>query len=112
MCLLLCFTMGFACLELVAVSLLSCGAVEKIAAGLHCVVPFGHSLSSVVTLPSNARNYLPVVFFKCFKSHKITILAKESDSQDRGTTLKLCVLFTSPKSLVLPSKDNLIHIKS
>ncbi|KAM2349874.1 hypothetical protein ACFX1X_013329 [Malus domestica] len=53
-----------------------------------------------------------MVFFKCFKSNKITILAKESDLQDRGTTLKLCVLFTGPKSLVLPSKDNLMHIKS
>ncbi|KAM2234974.1 hypothetical protein ACFXTI_013174 [Malus domestica] len=30
-----------------------------------------------------------MVFFKCFKSSTITILAKEGNSQDRGTTLKL-----------------------
>ncbi|KAB2623661.1 hypothetical protein D8674_039667 [Pyrus ussuriensis x Pyrus communis] len=53
-----------------------------------------------------------MVFFKCFKSNTITILVKEGNSQDRGTTLKLCVPLTSPKALVLPTKDNSIHIKS
>lgn len=52
-----------------------------------------------------------MIFFKCFKSNTITILAKEGNSQDRGTTLKLCALLTSPKALVLPVKDNSIHIK-
>ncbi|RXH70549.1 hypothetical protein DVH24_013295 [Malus domestica] len=53
-----------------------------------------------------------MVFFKCFTSNTITILAKEGDSQDRGTTLKLCVLLIGPKTLVIPSKDNSMHIKS
>ena len=53
-----------------------------------------------------------MVFFQCFKSNTITILAKECDSQDRGTTLKLCALLTGPKVLVLPSKDNSMQIKS
>ncbi|RXH92652.1 hypothetical protein DVH24_033548 [Malus domestica] len=53
-----------------------------------------------------------MVFFKCFKNNTITILAKESDPQDMGTTLKLCVPLTGPKVLVLPAKDNLMHIKS
>ncbi|XP_068304251.1 3-epi-6-deoxocathasterone 23-monooxygenase CYP90D1-like [Pyrus communis] len=53
-----------------------------------------------------------MVFFKCFKSNTITILVKEGNSQDRGTTLKLCVPLTGPKVLVLPTKDNSIHIKS
>ena len=41
-----------------------------------------------------------MVFFKCFKSNTTTILVKEGDSQDKGTTLKLC------------AKDNSMHIKS
>ncbi|KAM1405246.1 hypothetical protein ACFX2F_000097 [Malus domestica] len=53
-----------------------------------------------------------MVFFKCFKSNTITILAKEGDSQDRGMTLKLYAPLTGPKALALPPKDNSIHIKS
>ncbi|KAB2626826.1 hypothetical protein D8674_020444 [Pyrus ussuriensis x Pyrus communis] len=53
-----------------------------------------------------------MVFFKCFKSNTITILAKESDSQDRGTTLKIYAPLTGPKTLALPTKDNSMHIKS
>ncbi|KAM1400975.1 hypothetical protein ACFX2I_027922 [Malus domestica] len=53
-----------------------------------------------------------MVFFKCFKSNTITILAKEGNSQDRKTTLKFCAPLTVPMALVLPAKDNLIHIKS
>ncbi|KAB2635771.1 hypothetical protein D8674_026305 [Pyrus ussuriensis x Pyrus communis] len=52
-----------------------------------------------------------MVFFKCFKSNTITILAKEDDSQDRGMTLKLCAQLTGPKALVLPVKDKSMHIK-
>ena len=51
-------------------------------------------------------------FFKCFKSNTITIFAKEGDSQDSGTTLKLYAPLTGPKALVLPAKDNSMHIKS
>ncbi|KAM1305603.1 hypothetical protein ACFX2F_023121 [Malus domestica] len=53
-----------------------------------------------------------MVFFKCFKSNTITILANEGDSQDRGTTLKLCVSLTGSKALTLHAKDNSMHIKS
>ncbi|RXH70585.1 hypothetical protein DVH24_013331 [Malus domestica] len=53
-----------------------------------------------------------MVFFKCFKSNTITILVREGDSQDKGTTLKLYAQLTGPKALVLPSKDNSMHIKS
>ncbi|KAM1325704.1 hypothetical protein PS2_046301 [Malus domestica] len=53
-----------------------------------------------------------MVFFNFFKSNTITILMKKGDSQDRGTTLKLCVPLTSPKSLFHPAKDNSMHIKS
>ncbi|KAM1236840.1 hypothetical protein ACFX1X_038327 [Malus domestica] len=53
-----------------------------------------------------------MVFFKCFMSNTITIIAKECDSHDRGTTLKLCVSLTGPKALVLPAKDSSMHIKS
>ena len=53
-----------------------------------------------------------MVFFKCFKSNTITILAKEGDSQDKGTTLKLCELLDGPKAIVLPAKDKSIYIKS
>ncbi|KAM1611363.1 hypothetical protein ACFX1Z_000150 [Malus domestica] len=53
-----------------------------------------------------------MVFFKCFKNNTITILAKESDSQDKGTTLKLCTPLTIPKALILPANDNSMHIKS
>ena len=42
-----------ACLELVVVRRFSsCGVVQKTAMGLHCVMPFGHSFPSVVTLRS------------------------------------------------------------
>ncbi|XP_068317086.1 uncharacterized protein [Pyrus communis] len=53
-----------------------------------------------------------MVFFKCFKSNTITILAKENDSQDRGTTLKIYAPLTGLKALALPTKDNSMHIKS
>ncbi|KAM1119574.1 hypothetical protein ACFX2B_043138 [Malus domestica] len=53
-----------------------------------------------------------MVFLKCFKSNTITILAKEGDSQDSGTTLKLYAPLTGPKALALPAKDNSMHIKS
>ncbi|KAM2634946.1 hypothetical protein EV1_025361 [Malus domestica] len=53
-----------------------------------------------------------MIFFKCFKSSTITILAKAGDSQDRGTTLKLYEPLTGPKALALPAKDNFTHIKS
>ncbi|RXH92654.1 hypothetical protein DVH24_033550 [Malus domestica] len=53
-----------------------------------------------------------MVFFKCFKNNTITILARENVPQDMGTTLKLYVPLTGPKALVLPAKDNLMHIKS
>ncbi|KAM2872280.1 hypothetical protein FF1_019817 [Malus domestica] len=53
-----------------------------------------------------------MVFLKCFKNNTITILAKEGDPQDSGTTLKLYVPLTGPKALVLPIKDNSMHIKS
>ncbi|KAB2625587.1 hypothetical protein D8674_017383 [Pyrus ussuriensis x Pyrus communis] len=53
-----------------------------------------------------------MVFFKCFKSNTITILAKEDDAQGKRTTLKLCALLTGPKALVLPVKDNSMYIKS
>ena len=53
-----------------------------------------------------------MVSFKCFKSNTITILAKEGDSQDRGTTLKLYAPLTGPRALVFPAKDNSMHIKS
>ncbi|KAM1159059.1 hypothetical protein ACFX15_031700 [Malus domestica] len=53
-----------------------------------------------------------MVFFKCFDSNTITILAKAGDSQDRGTTLKLYEPLTGPKALVVPAKDNSMHIKS
>ncbi|KAB2617407.1 hypothetical protein D8674_013276 [Pyrus ussuriensis x Pyrus communis] len=53
-----------------------------------------------------------MVFFKCLKSNTITILAKESDSQDRETLLKLCVPLISPKALVLLVKNKSMHIKS
>ncbi|KAM1624623.1 hypothetical protein ACFX2K_022785 [Malus domestica] len=52
-----------------------------------------------------------MVFFRCFKNNTITILAKEGELQDRGTTLKLYVQLTGLKALVLPAKDNLMHIK-
>ena len=52
-----------------------------------------------------------MVFFKYFERNIITILAKEGDFQDRGTTLKLCTSLTCPKALVLLAKDNLMHIK-
>ncbi|KAM1359912.1 hypothetical protein ACFX2F_046824 [Malus domestica] len=53
-----------------------------------------------------------MIFFKCFKSNTITILVKEGNSQDRGMILNLCVLLTGPKTLILPPKYNLMHIKS
>ncbi|KAB2611160.1 hypothetical protein D8674_019192 [Pyrus ussuriensis x Pyrus communis] len=53
-----------------------------------------------------------MVFFKCFKSNTIVILVKESDSQDRGTMLKIYTPLTGLKALVLPTKDNFMHIKS
>ncbi|KAM2977198.1 hypothetical protein FF2_014166 [Malus domestica] len=53
-----------------------------------------------------------MVFLKCFKNNTITILAKEGDPQDSGMTLKLYVPLTGPKALVLPIKDNSMHIKS
>ncbi|KAM2762613.1 hypothetical protein PS2_014318 [Malus domestica] len=53
-----------------------------------------------------------MVFFKCFKSNIITILTKDGDSQDKGTTLKLYVPLTGSKVLALPTKDNSTHIKS
>ncbi|KAM1606964.1 hypothetical protein ACFX1Z_027601 [Malus domestica] len=53
-----------------------------------------------------------MVFFKCFKSNTITILVKEGDSQDKGTTLKLYTSLTGPKVLALLAKDNSMHIKS
>ncbi|KAM2377597.1 hypothetical protein ACFX1X_044176 [Malus domestica] len=53
-----------------------------------------------------------MVFFKCFKSYTINILAKEGDLQDTGTMLKLCVPLTGHKVVVLPMKDNSMHIKS
>ena len=46
-----------------------------------------------------------MVFFKCFKGSTITILAKEGDSQDSGTTLKLYAPLTGPKALVLSAKS-------
>ena len=49
---------------------------------------------------------------KCFKNNTITILEKECDLQDKGTTLKFYGLFTGPKALVLPAKDNSMHIMS
>ena len=52
-----------------------------------------------------------MVFFKCFKSNTITILAKDGDSKDKGMTLKLCAPLTGPKALVLPMKDNSMHMK-
>ena len=42
----------------------------------------------------------------------ITILMKEGNLQDRGMTLKLYGSLTGPKELVLPAKDNSMHIKS
>ncbi|KAM1620886.1 hypothetical protein ACFXTN_017819 [Malus domestica] len=45
-----------------------------------------------------------MVFFKCFKSNTITILAKEGDSQDKGTTLKLYTPLTGPKVLAFSRK--------
>ena len=53
-----------------------------------------------------------MVFLKCFESNTITILAKEGDSQDRGTTLRLYASLTSPKALAFPARDNSMHIKS
>ncbi|KAM1161274.1 hypothetical protein ACFX2B_000391 [Malus domestica] len=53
-----------------------------------------------------------MVFLKCFKNNTITILVKEGDPQDSGTTLKLYAPLTGPKALVLPIKDNSMHIKS
>ncbi|RXH93519.1 hypothetical protein DVH24_014095 [Malus domestica] len=59
-------------------------------------------LSSVVTLPCSARNYLHSRYgvahgiFKCFKNNTITILGKEGDSRDKGTTLKLCAPLIGP----------------
>ncbi|KAM1454903.1 hypothetical protein ACFXTO_004344 [Malus domestica] len=52
-----------------------------------------------------------MVFFKCFESNTITILAKDGDPQDSGTTLKLYAPLTGPKALALPGKDNSMHIK-
>ncbi|KAM1128189.1 hypothetical protein ACFX2B_037664 [Malus domestica] len=40
-----------------------------------------------------------MVFFKCFRNNTITNLAKECDSQDEGTTLKLYPPLTGPKAL-------------
>ncbi|KAM1087966.1 hypothetical protein ACFX2B_013302 [Malus domestica] len=42
----------------------------------------------------------------------MTILVKEGDSQDEGTTLKLYAPLTGPKALTLLAKDNSMHIKS
>ncbi|KAM1381767.1 hypothetical protein PS2_033887 [Malus domestica] len=53
-----------------------------------------------------------MVFFKCFKSNTITILAKDGDSQDEGTTLKLYTPLTGSKALALLAKDNSMYIKS
>ncbi|KAM2187957.1 hypothetical protein FF1_029876 [Malus domestica] len=54
-----------------------------------------------------------MVLFKRFKSNISTILAKEGNSQDKGTTLKLYAPLTGPKALALPTKDNnSMHIKS
>ncbi|KAB2597520.1 hypothetical protein D8674_000440 [Pyrus ussuriensis x Pyrus communis] len=53
-----------------------------------------------------------MVFFKCFKSNTINILAMEGNSLDRGTTLKLCTSLTGSKELVLLAKDNSMYIKS
>ncbi|KAM1136539.1 hypothetical protein ACFX2B_034237 [Malus domestica] len=53
-----------------------------------------------------------MVFFKCFKSNTITILVKDGDLQDEGTTLKLYTPLTGPKALALLAKDNSMHIKS
>ncbi|KAM1266350.1 hypothetical protein ACFX2J_035927 [Malus domestica] len=53
-----------------------------------------------------------MIFFKCFKSNTKTILAKDGDSQDKGTTLKLYAPLTGPKALALLAKDNSMHIKS
>ncbi|KAM1329423.1 hypothetical protein EV1_013413 [Malus domestica] len=53
-----------------------------------------------------------MVFFKCFKNNTMTILVKEGDSQDEGTTLKLYAPLTGPKALTLLAKDNSMHIKS
>ncbi|KAM2630449.1 hypothetical protein TB1_029318 [Malus domestica] len=53
-----------------------------------------------------------MVFFKCFRNNTITILAKEGDSQDEGTTLKLYLPLTGPKALAFLVKNNSMHIKS
>ena len=53
-----------------------------------------------------------MVFFRCFKGGTLTVLAKDGDSQDSGTTLKFYAPLTGPKALVLPAKDNSMHIKS
>ncbi|KAM2604764.1 hypothetical protein TB2_033636 [Malus domestica] len=53
-----------------------------------------------------------MVFFKCFKSNTITILAKDGDSQDKGTTLKLYAPLTGLKVLAFLAKNNSMHIKS
>ncbi|RXH71446.1 hypothetical protein DVH24_018801 [Malus domestica] len=53
-----------------------------------------------------------LISHRCFKNNTITVLAKEGELQDRGTTLKLYVQLIGPKALVLPAKDNLMHIKS
>ncbi|KAM3007686.1 hypothetical protein FF2_031904 [Malus domestica] len=53
-----------------------------------------------------------MVFFKCFRNNTITFLAKEGDSQDEGTTLKLYPPLTGPKALAFLVKDNSMHIKS
>ncbi|KAM1985392.1 hypothetical protein ACFX16_013566 [Malus domestica] len=53
-----------------------------------------------------------MIYFNNFKIYTIIILTKEGDSQDKGTTLKLSVPLTGPKALVLPAKENSMHIKS
>ncbi|KAM1784979.1 hypothetical protein ACFX15_037201 [Malus domestica] len=87
--------------------------------GQSCRCPLCRATQALWLISSHCSDFVIIifqrlramVFFKCFKSNTITILAKEGDSQDRGTMLKLCALLIDPKALVLPSKDNSMHIK-
>ncbi|RXI04910.1 hypothetical protein DVH24_039184 [Malus domestica] len=58
---------------------------------------FNLSFSHNFTVLTGRQLLRAMVFFKCFKGNTITILAKEGDSQYRGTMLKLYVLLTGPK---------------
>lgn len=53
-----------------------------------------------------------MAFLNSYKNRTITILTKDGESQNKGTTLPLHALLTGPKTLIRSAKDKSLHIES